>query len=180
MKNTIENKTKFFALYLGQEIAYQKDNQTKFDLDWRILSEEFDSLTNYYIKLKPYTELSKEDANKLVFHLGTVIDLNQIIQEPSHKLLVEILNNYSRVGILSKLPTGLADEMRLLGYAYPWNDISIEEMIEWEWIDLEDNGFTAMAYKDDFGNWRVTDSNEVFSTWEEMAKKYPELADEND
>lgn len=55
-------------------------------------------------------------------------------------MVAKIIHNYDSVGLLSKLPTGLADEMRLLGYAYPWNDISIEEMVEWGWIELEDNG----------------------------------------
>ena len=55
MKNTLENKAKFFALYWGQEVY--KDNKTSEPFNVSILHHK-----NSYLELKPLSQISDEDA----------------------------------------------------------------------------------------------------------------------
>lgn len=137
-QNTLENKAKFFAHYLGCEVVYPEINGKliKCKLHGVSFSEiettykrkrkgcvgdilSFESNGNHksdainaYLELKPISHISDEDAINLgygyVSHLKSNLDRN-------------------------------IDQLRNLGYALPYMDLSVEDLIEYGWIKLKEN-----------------------------------------
>lgn len=64
MENTLENKAKFFALYLEQEVyCIEGWNRGAMICDvHKLVKEEFKYLKKSYIKLKPLPSISAEEA----------------------------------------------------------------------------------------------------------------------
>ena len=58
MKNTLENKTKFFAQYYGQKVLLD-DNLT---VNFTRLHYGIEDFKNWWLELKPLSEISNEDA----------------------------------------------------------------------------------------------------------------------
>lgn len=50
-----------------------------------------------------------------------------------------------------------------------------EEYMRGEVDPESESEFTQMCYKDDDGNWRVTDSKRIYKSFEELCVDYPEF-----
>lgn len=111
MKNTLNNKTKFFAHYFGQTICVNKY------LDFDNCREVFTGTLNpneifkYYLKLKSISSITDDHARQLGFRDSEHFKIDA--------------NEYGR-----------KDELRLLGYAIEWADLSVEDQIKYGWIKL--------------------------------------------
>jgi len=164
MENTIENKGKFFALYWGQRVLmYPKDNLAGRSggidvVNWLISTEV--SL-NGFLELKPLSQISDEDAielSKIIapdLFMSAGNDNKHFIDrrfEPDwitvrHRRKIQsvdidfdgytcicneeeeyLRNPYAHSGI---------DFLRSKCYALPWNGITVEKMIEYNWIKLK-------------------------------------------
>lgn len=121
MTNTLENKAKFIALYFGQEVRvwdHLPDNKCK--VSHSSLSPE--GVKESYLSLKPISQISDEDRKEVSGELASSID--EYGCEYTFSGLVEW-------GVYD------ADYLRSRGYALPWMGISVETLVEWEWVKLK-------------------------------------------
>lgn len=123
-ENTLENKAKFFAQYWGQHVLYFSSDFLR-----KIDNLTLDSVENDdYLELKPLSQISDEDASKvcdLIFITNNNLNIQQIKQIV---ILIES-NNWNNYKIF--------DYLRSKGYALPYMDLSVEELIEYGWIKLD-------------------------------------------
>jgi tRNA splicing endonuclease len=123
-ENTLENKAKFFAQYWGQHVLYFSSDFLR-----KIDNLTLDSVENDdYLELKPLSQISDEDASKvcdLIFITNNNLNIQQIKQIV---ILIES-NNWNNYKIF--------DYLRSKGYALPYMDLSVEDLIEYGWIKLD-------------------------------------------
>jgi hypothetical protein len=112
MGNTLTNKARFFALYTGQRIFYSKHYEGAFELSNYPATTLWKDET-IYAKLKPLSSITDED-NKVV---------SKIMQETDF-----LDSDYSALHT--------ADYLRSKGYALPFLGLSVEKLIEYNWIKL--------------------------------------------
>lgn len=149
-QNTLENKAKFFAQYFGQEIAeITKGNYTHKIGSIELINSTVLSLVTserilkikYKLKLKPISKISDEDAlgvynsckqDWLLYSFRSdkpKIDKGRCIAKD-----VDNGGTYWFPGML----ISVVDFLRSKGYALPWMDLSVEDLIEYGWIKLEE------------------------------------------
>ena len=115
MENNLENKQKFFALYWGQKVFINEllSDKPVQNIFIKNLASEEDSTSYFeYLLLRPLSKLRTEDAEEL----GRIWMRN---------------------------PTGnftdqCDDYLRSKGYAQAWMGISVEQMVDWGWIALDE------------------------------------------
>jgi hypothetical protein len=125
-----ENKAKFLDLYIGQESDNSSPAYSKIS---RSLNDMVSLGIGYYaVKLKPLSSISDEDA--------------RVIAEQNR--FKGNYDAYPKVGrdILKRvfelkdpqmcLPMESADYLRLKGYAVPFMELSVDEMVDANWIKL--------------------------------------------
>ena len=128
-QNTLENKTKFFAQYWGQKV-YVYDNHSPKTID----SDKYiDNVSpKHYLKLKSLSQISDKDLEKCLNILGQQLDL-----ESFRESFIEGLSNrdfYAQFYPVRAIEIG--DYLRSKGYALPYIDLSIEDLISYNWIKL--------------------------------------------
>lgn len=161
MKNTQENKEKFFAQYWGQEvvkdrilIGEEKENVEDVLINHRY-SEVFDKL---YLELKPLSEITDEDMLEIASFCYPDEDHYEVFRETeavrvdfgtrynvytgnnyndrwlglNYNGLIQIKNVYQSNRIFN-----VYDSLRSKGYALPYNGISVEEQIEFGWVKFK-------------------------------------------
>lgn len=115
-------KARFFALYWGQKCGKNKYGN---------LSVNKSNILNItHLELKPLSQISDEDASKvcdLIFITNNNLNIQQIKQIV---ILIES-NNWNNYKIF--------DYLRSKGYALPWMDLSVEDLVEYGWIKLKEN-----------------------------------------
>jgi len=109
MENTIDNKKKFFALYWGQDVALVTKGSYTHPKDTKhvVCGQVINSLTSY-VKHNYSLELLPV----------------ALIQED------EVVECF-RKGLQS------IDYMRSKGYALPYMDLSVDDLISYRWIKLK-------------------------------------------
>ncbi len=132
MKNTLENKAKFFSLYYGQNIrGWNEDNQGRVAkvgptyMTKRIISE-------CHLKLEPLKAITDEDKKYLERYLfGELIEF-QILETSV------FINTFSRRMGQKQRPimNQQLDYLRSKGYALPFGELSVEQLIEYGWCRL--------------------------------------------
>ena len=122
MENTLENKSKFFAQYWGQEVlngnglVYSATMKTK-------LNDNGD-----YLELKPLSSITDEDYNFI---------MNDKVMNPDLEN-GDPLFTFAIGGLrMSDLTT--TDYLRSKGYALPWMGLSVEKLIEYGWVKLKED-----------------------------------------
>ena len=162
MKNTIENKARFFGNYLGATICYPEiDNKiTKAKLTsvgfeeiqttyfrkrksannthcvgdilaWKSNGNHKCNALNAYLELTPLSAITDEHA-KWIIEKENFIGLFEdvVLSEDFLNYLIGIKN-----GKCNKYE--VIDYIRKKGYALPFEDISVDEQIEFGWIKLK-------------------------------------------
>jgi hypothetical protein len=122
-----DNKDRFFCLYWGQEISFvtidDADDMGPYLvnlIDWKVRHNDA------YLNLKPLSSISDEDYRFIV--------QNDIMNPKSVDQEIDITNGSLGNIYLSNLTT--TDYLRSKGYALPWMELSVEELIEAKWIKL--------------------------------------------
>ena len=127
-QNTLENKAKFFAQYFGQHVLYFSSDFLR-----KIDNLTLDSIENDdYLELKHISQISDEDLEKCLNILGQQLDL-----ESFRESFIEGLSNrdfYAQFYPVRAIEIG--DYLRSKGYALPYIDLSIEDLISYNWIKL--------------------------------------------
>lgn len=124
-ENTLENKAKFFAQYWGQKVF----KETKFHNSplCNINSTFIDGAKDWHLELKPLSKICDEEAlilSKMRYSFEEYINLENgkcmVSCHENQKYLIQIQ----------------VDFLRSKGYALPYMDLSVEDLIEYGWIKL--------------------------------------------
>lgn len=146
--NTIENKEKFYALYLYQTVVttphliYTGNPPEPSHDEWGEDSVRLDNLKqlaahNFPLELTPLSAISDEDAAYVsnVAGLGSSDYFKKV--EQGKVLLTQYLTS-SRCNVQPNDWLQIFDYLRSKSYALPWNGISVEQQMEYGWITLKD------------------------------------------
>ena len=123
-ENTLENKARFFAQYWGQHVLYFSSDFLR-----KIDNLTLDSIENDdFLELKPLSQIGDEDAVEISkFYPSFGSDIRNAVKELFKEWNVLELS----------IETG--DYLRSKGYALPWMDLSVEDLVEYGWIKLKEN-----------------------------------------
>lgn len=115
MENNLENKAKFFAQYFNSQAIWRTSelNENVDEVTWELKNFKYLNETDY-LELKPFSSITDEDAKKIGFR-----DSDHFKFDAS--------------------PANWKDELRLLGYAVEWVNLSVEKQLEYGWIKLKNN-----------------------------------------
>ena len=146
MKNTLENKEKFFALYWGQDILKIPlivGSPQRFLTSVVIShSEWIDRVNVGHLELKPLSQITDEDAIEVADILKVKSDeqIKIILGEKHNRIdaVKRIINSENGTGVSTKRFIEAIDFLRSKGYALPWMGISVEEQIEFGWVKLKE------------------------------------------
>ena len=146
IQNTLENKTKFFAQYWGQHVLYFSSDFLR-----KIDSLTLDSVENDdYLELTPLSQISDEDVIR-----GIMFTYNKTYEDLVEILEVKHYNTFSSITTIKtgqnfktsrsihhwngdrKIGSKECDYFRSKGYALPWMDLSVEDLIEYGWVKLK-------------------------------------------
>lgn len=134
LENTLENKARFFALYWGQEVHYYRLRKlTPFK------KHEVNGSTYGYLVLTPLSQISEEDLKAISFNFPDGTEGIEFDFQP---------NNYkfhwkAKKGINVKegyLTLKDFDYLRSKGYALPFHNLSVQDLIDYKWVRLKDLG----------------------------------------
>lgn len=110
----LENKAAFFAQYWGQDICN--------DIGCALSNETFEevnastSIEYAFLKLTPLSQISEEDAVLFGFD--------------NKKHFLSVMEEYRPTAIMT-------DFLRSKGYAVPWRDLSVEDLVAYGWVKLK-------------------------------------------
>lgn len=156
MKNTLENKARFFALYPEADVIINNLNQGKLlgvcfcenpTFSVPCMHPEIDMQTytfkhfNPTLELTPISLITDEDA-KIVASIGYTIDnykgnLQEFISNPATGKRWINVNNAGHS--FTKLETSICivDFIRSKRYAFSWNGLTVEQQVEYGWVKLK-------------------------------------------
>lgn len=125
MKNNLENKAKFFAQYLKQEV-YNYGNYKARTLDPTYLITGSLQLSSGWLELKPLSCMNKSDA------LDVCVVSREDVKWMNMKLesLIVFATHFSQWNIRG------VEILRSKDYALPYIGLSVETMVEYGWIKL--------------------------------------------
>lgn len=164
MENNLENKAKFFAIYLDQEVyCIEGWNRGAMICDaHKLVKEEFYYLNKSFLILKPLSSISDEDAIEVVkimtFHdgKGLIIErkkhgeiemydryndephfLNTLFFVPDPFEIFSRDDNRNWFQYDAERILEVTDFLRSRGYALPWMGLSVEEQVNRGWVKLK-------------------------------------------
>lgn len=149
-ENTLENKRKFFAQYWGQKILLHVIDVDDILL---LLNNEIDNdVKNWLLYLIPLSQISDEDAIQ-----GIMFTYNKTYEDLGEILEVKHYNTFSSITTTRggenfkthrsihhwngdrKIGSKECDYFRSKGYALPWMDLSVEDLVEYGWVKLKED-----------------------------------------
>ena len=146
-QNTLENKARFFAQYFGQHVLYFSSDFLR-----KIDNLTLDSVENDdYLELKPLSQISDEDVIQGITYLYNITReaLGEILEIEHY----DTFSSITTIGIgcnfktsrsihhwrgTKKIGSVEADYFRSKGYALPYMDLSVEDLVEYGWVKLKE------------------------------------------
>lgn len=147
MENTLENKAKFFAQYWGQRVmavTVNEDN-TRHKIGNSHMGKYH--VECCHLELNPLSSITDEDLFYLPLDYSypetKILSVGEIVfSEKSKSLLIELSIKYiingNKCGSIyyQELKQPQIDYLRMRGYAVPWIELTIEELINYGWIKV--------------------------------------------
>lgn len=136
MENTLENKAKFFAQYLNQQVFYQ---------------DRIGNIVSFYLSCGNFTNqvwiVSLEDENFEKNELSCEANINecQLILTPLSQISDEDAIKFGFTSARDFLAVAdiyhsyHVDYLRSKGYALTYMDLSVEDLINYGWVKLKEN-----------------------------------------
>lgn len=124
--NTKENKSRFFAQYWGQYLMFMPNNTDKLKvIDWF----RFDDC---YLELIPLSEIKEEDIKFICLNIAGVEETKyyKFESEERKDFILEIVSDFESTHIV------IVDYLRSKGYAIPFMNFSVEDLVEMNWVKL--------------------------------------------
>ena len=115
-------KCRFFAQYLGQEVLrwhqwVETKQNSKVDLSIPAIEKK-----GWFIKLKPVSKITDEDAISMYRGL-----------EINYESANQFLEDYKSIGFLEQSEV---DFLRSKGYVVPFMNYSVEDLVSFGWVQL--------------------------------------------
>jgi hypothetical protein len=150
-QNTLENKAKFFAQYWGQKVLSDISNSGNKEI-YPVDTSNMYGIDRSYLELKPLSQISDEDAiqgimftyNKTYDELGEILEVKNYFTF-SDITSIELGRNFKTYRQIHhwngdrKIGSKECDYFRSKGYALPYMDLSVDNLIEYGWIKLKEN-----------------------------------------
>lgn len=139
MNNNLENKSRFFALYWGQEIyrnIYWVQEESKIEIRSNVM-QTLGNISNGILILKPLSSITDEDAIEVSSILG--IDNEAMVHHGRlfvDRIMGKRAGNSQDNCYLTYTSMWACDYLRSKGYALPFMGESIETLIKYGWIKL--------------------------------------------
>ena len=149
-ENTLENKSKFFAQYFGQKVLLHESDMD--DIQLFLNNEMGGDIKNWLLYLKPFSQISNEDTIQGIMftYNKTYEDLGESVEGKHYNTFSSIKT--TRVGENFKTSRSIHhwngdrkigskeyDYFRSKGYALPWMDLSVEDLVEYGWVKLKED-----------------------------------------
>lgn len=132
-RNTLENKARFFAQYWGQNVMIEfsgiRPMQTYSVGNIEIVNQ---SSQKYWLELTPLCQISDEDAIKIARLLGW----KDHAKDQALFYGLYFINGGEDSCLLEDYAC-VVDYLRSKGYALPYMELSVEDLIEYGWIKLK-------------------------------------------
>jgi len=133
MENNLENKERFFAQYYGQKVLTSEKviELTKVDRFWAWGHK------GYYLELTPLSMISDEDAIEIMDLFENNFDRDiKIVQ--GRQLIEDFKRgNLNRFGLTVEDLISISDRLRKLSFALKYDNLSVEQQIEYGWIKIK-------------------------------------------
>ena len=132
IENTLENKAKFFTQYWGQDVLcrviFGKNKNEIIMHNTPCSNLKLGEIIDSYLELKPLSRISDEDAIEISKEYPAFgSDIRNSVKE--------LFQEFDDLELSIK--TG--DYLRSKGYALPWMDLSVEDLVEYGWVKLKEN-----------------------------------------
>ena len=155
-QDTLENKAKFFAQYWKQDVLcrviFGKNKNEIIMHNTPCSNLKLGEIIDSYLELKPLSQISDEDVIQGITYLYNITreELGEILEIKHY----DTFSNITTIGIGCNLKTSRSihhwsgtkkissvesDYFRSKGYALPYMDLSVEDLIEYGWIKLKEN-----------------------------------------
>lgn len=129
-ENTLENKAKFFAQYWGVEVVNYGKGTKLTSVDF----VDFIDLKNeLFLQLTPLSQITDEDAiacAKLIYGDYHIEQMFNVLSK--EKALFEIHKSINDTTHFMR-----NDFLRSKGYALPYMDLSVKDLISYGWVKLK-------------------------------------------
>jgi hypothetical protein len=125
MEYKFENKAKYFAQHLGQRVLFNRSRQTG---GHRVF---FPIAHNSVLQLKSLSSISDDEVTEVARIVGwTHHDFQQLKTSG-----LNFINGGDEVCPLEDFCT-CVDFLRSNGYALPYNGLSVQQLIDYGWLEL--------------------------------------------
>ena len=145
-QNTLENKAKFFFQYWGQHVLYFSSDFLR-----KIDNLTLDSIENDdFLELKPLSQITNEDVIQgiMITYNKTYEDLGEILEVKHYNTFSSITTTRAGQNFKThrsihhwngnrKIGSMECDYFRSKGYAIPYMDLSVEDLVEYGWVKLK-------------------------------------------
>lgn len=137
MKNTLENKAKFFAQYWGQKVGREGTSVENdgFERNYIINHFTIQNIDYDYLELKSLSQINDEDIIK-VAELRGFVNIKSIKNDYNGFWVKFLGNEHTKWVFFNELYQPEIDYLRSKGYALDWNGITVEEQVEFGWVKL--------------------------------------------
>lgn len=122
-ENTLENKKRFFAQYFGQKILTSTESPHLIGYNTSI----HNTIGMEYLELTPLSQITDEDAIRIARICNIGIGYTSDRRAARGGLSIVKLPN---------IPQSATDYLRSKGYALPYLDLLVDDLIEYKWIKL--------------------------------------------
>lgn len=139
-------KCRFFAQYLMQRVwRYSHSNGEKVLLyidKNTMYNKGYQGILHSFLELKPITEISNEDAIECakMFKWLQITENPELWNHPVTKEKVVKMNDHWKYGIcilsIENLNINQIDYLRSKGYALPFMEHSVDELVKMGWVQL--------------------------------------------
>lgn len=126
MENTLENKTKFFAQYWGQQVlSWSGDTSShRFNI---IGKSNLPIRKGDYLELKPLSAISDEEC----------LQISKWLENNESGFDARPCNIKTYARVYARKCYYVSDYLRSKGYAIPFMGISVEQLIEYGFVKLK-------------------------------------------
>lgn len=121
-------KCRFWGQYLEQIVAKETiyPNSPTINTTTVLLINE---LLNYHLELKPLSKLTDEDAKELLPFVSFQFSSRYTDEKIKEEIRKSVLDT-------EMMPLDLTDYLRSKGYALPFMEYSVEDLISFGWVRL--------------------------------------------
>lgn len=127
--NKTNVKCRFFAQYYGQDILRFDTGNVKYSIDYK----DFPINEKDYIELKSIADITEEDKNVIEESILGFVDK---IYNVGKFLFIETKSSISEKPITTSLNSYHFDYLRSKGYALPFMEYSVDDLVKMGWVKL--------------------------------------------